>query len=167
MRVIVAASDLGRYVRLLNGRHHKCHLKNISTSLTKIFALNTILFRYDGNNLCLVSGDLAAAAVLVYSLLVIKPPTRRPCPKLHLISPLPLLSATISDCRSCAICKEACTFYTGDHFPFHMLFSQQPIATTTDLSRSKCGHLSVISHSLRPKNKQFITTFYIALSNHT
>ena len=163
----MAASDLERYVRLLNGRHHKCHLKNISTSLTKIFALNTILFRYDGNNLCLVSGDLAAAAVLVYSLLVIKPPTRRPCPKLHLISPLPL-SATISDCRSCAICKEACTFYTGDHFPFHMLFSQQPIATTTDLSRSKCGHLSVISRSLRTKNKQFMHyNIYIEHSNHT
>ena len=113
VRVIVAASDLGRYVRLLNGRHHKCHLKNISTSLTKIFALNTILFRCDGNNLCLVSGDLAAAAVLVYSLLLIKPPTQGPCPKLHLISPLPL-SATISVfSSSCAMCI------------FHMLLSNQ------------------------------------------
>ena len=120
MRVIVAASDLGRYVSLLNGRHHKCHLKNISTSLTKIFALNTILFRYDGNNLCLVSGDLAAAAVLVYSLPVIKPPTQRPCPKLHLISPLPLLSATISACRSCAMCDRSHIIFIGDSFPFHI-----------------------------------------------
>ena len=117
VRVIVAASDLERYVRLLNGRHHKCHLKNISTSLTKIFALNTILFRYDGNNLCLVSGDLAAAAVLVYSLLVIKPPTQRPCPKLHLISPLPL-GATISDCRSCAIWRKLAHFTLATIFLF-------------------------------------------------
>ena len=92
----------------------------ITSATSKIFQhhsqkyLHSIQYYFDMMvNLCLVSGDLAAAAVLVYSLLVIKPPTRRPCPKLHLISPLPL-SATISVfSSSCAMCI------------FHMLLSNQ------------------------------------------